>query len=215
MSKVVVIGSSGYAGGHITAELANRGHSVTGVARNASSIAVRDGVSAVAGSLHDCEFIRDVTADADTIVVALPAREIDGAKLIDAVPTLLDAAATTGARLGFVGGAGSLHVANGGPRVLDTPGFPEAYKPEASAHAAVLENLRTSGTDVDWFYVSPAGGFGSYNPGERTGQFRLGDDVLVTDAEGNSNISGADFAIAFADEIENPAHHRARFTLGY
>ena len=51
--------------------------------------------------------------------------------------------------------------------------------------------------------------------GEKTGKFRLGTDVLVTDASGNSGISGADYAIAFADEIDNPAHHQARFTIGY
>jgi uncharacterized protein len=35
------------------------------------------------------------------------------------------------------------------------------------------------------------------------------------DAEGNSSISGADFAIAFVDELEKPVHHRTRFTVGY
>jgi putative NADH-flavin reductase len=36
----------------------------------------------------------------------------------------------------------------------------------------------------------------------------------VTDAEGNSAIGGADFAIAVLDEIETPSHHRTRFTVG-
>jgi len=31
----------------------------------------------------------------------------------------------------------------------------------------------------------------------------------------SAHLSDADFAIAFADEIEKPAHHQARFTLGY
>jgi putative NADH-flavin reductase len=79
----------------------------------------------------------------------------------------------------------------------------------------VLEALKQADTTVDWFYLSPAGSFGSYNPGKKTGTYRLGDDLLITDADGHSNISGADFALAFADEIEKPAHHKARFTLGY
>lgn len=37
----------------------------------------------------------------------------------------------------------------------------------------------------------------------------------VTYRAGESFISGEDFAIAFLDEIENPAHRRARFTVGY
>jgi len=55
--------------------------------------------------------------------------------------------------------------------------------------------------------VSPAAGFGGYAPGERTGCFRIGGDVLLADAEGNSFVSGEDFAIAFVDEIDTPVHH--------
>ena len=57
--------------------------------------------------------------------------------------------------------------------------------------------------------------FGAWVPGEATGQFRVGGDILLTDAEGNSNISGADLATAIVDEIETPAHRRQRFTVAY
>jgi putative NADH-flavin reductase len=74
--------------------------------------------------------------------------------------------------------------------------------------------LQAADTTVEWFYVSPPFGFGAHKPGTRTGAFRLGTDVIITDADRNADISGADFAIAFADEIERPDHHHARFTLG-
>jgi hypothetical protein len=45
--------------------------------------------------------------------------------------------------------------------------------------------------------------------------FRVGEDVLLVDAEGNSRIGGADYAIAFVDEIDDPRHHRALFTAAY
>jgi putative NADH-flavin reductase len=144
-------------------------------------------------------------------VVALPAHPAGGPDLDTIVSGLLDAVA--GARLGIVGGAASLLAAEGGPLVLDT--LPEEYKPESEANARVLDALRRASTTVDWFYLSPALSFGSWNPGERTGTFRLGSDVLVTDANGKSEISGADYAIAFVDEIEKPAHHQTRFTVGY
>jgi putative NADH-flavin reductase len=141
---------------------------------------------------------------------------VDGKPFLEPlVPSLLDIAGAAGARLGFVGGAGSLLVAPGGPRLVDTPDFPDLYKAEALAHAEVLEALRSSGSTTDWFYVSPAGGFGSYAPGERTGSFRVGGDLLLTDPEGNSTIGGSDFAIAVVDEIDQPAHHRERFTVAY
>lgn len=45
--------------------------------------------------------------------------------------------------------------------------------------------------------------------------FRLGGDVLLTDENGVSDISGADFAQAFVDEIETPTHTGQRFTVAY
>jgi uncharacterized protein len=39
--------------------------------------------------------------------------------------------------------------------------------------------------------------------------------VLLLDADGNSHIGGADYAIAFVDEIDNPRHQRALFTVAY
>ena len=79
----------------------------------------------------------------------------------------------------------------------------------------MLTALRETSDDVDWFCVSPAAGFGSYAPGEATGTYRVGGDVLLTDASGTSFISGADFALAFVDEIEQARHHRERFTVAY
>jgi putative NADH-flavin reductase len=52
-------------------------------------------------------------------------------------------------------------------------------------------------------------------PGERTGTFRLGTDQLLVDAAGDSRISVQDFALAMIDELEQPAHSRRRFTVGY
>jgi putative NADH-flavin reductase len=52
-------------------------------------------------------------------------------------------------------------------------------------------------------------------PGERTGKFRLGGDQLLVDANGASRISVQDYAVAFVDELETPAHSRRRFTAGY
>ncbi|MFI5591445.1 NAD(P)-dependent oxidoreductase [Amycolatopsis sp. NPDC051758] len=213
MAKLVVFGGTGYAGGRIGAEALRRGHEVVGVARNAG--AVPEGVEAVPGSLHDEEFVSQVVKDADVIVVATPARALDGKKLIDAVPALARIARENGVRLSFVGGAASLLVAEGGPRLFDTPEFPAEYKEEAGNHAEVLGLLREQPEDLDWFYVSPAAEFGAWTPGERKGEFRIGGDVLVTDENGKSHIGGDDFATAYVDEIEQPKHRRARFTVAY
>ena len=125
------------------------------------------------------------------------------------------ATAQAGARFGIIGGAGSLHVVEGGPLLVDGPEFPEAFRAEARTMVGVLDALRDSAEDLDWFMVSPAAGYGAYAPGERTGSYRVGGDVLLADDAGTSFISGEDFAIAVVDEIENPKHSRGRFTVGY
>jgi putative NADH-flavin reductase len=212
--KVVLFGASGYVGTAISKELIARGHEVVGVTRTTAN-PVADGVSPAQGSTHDADFVRTVSAGADAIVVATPGRETDGKALLDDVPSLLETSAAENLRLGIVGGAGGLNVAPGGPRLFDGPDFPAEFKHEAMSHFTVLEALRASGTDVDWFYVSPSAEFGGYNPGEATGTYRVGGDELLVGADGHSFISGADYAKAFVDELETPKHHRERFTVGY
>lgn len=212
MSKIAVFGGNGFAGSAIAKEAASRGHEVTVVARSAQS---GTDTNVVQGSVHDNTIVEQVTADNDVVVVAIPAREIDGKRLLDAVTPLADAAARNGARIAVVGGAGSLLVSEGGPRVVDTPDFPDAYKGEALAHADVLDALRATDSNVDWFYVSPAAAFGAHAGIAPKGSFQVGGDILLTDAEGNSAIAGEDYAHAFVDEIETPAHRRQRFTVAH
>jgi putative NADH-flavin reductase len=214
MAVITVVGATGYAGGHIAEEALRRGHEVIAVNR-AGSAEPRPGLTPAAGTIDDAALLRELAGKSDVLVVAVHAAVDDKPVLADRVPALLDAVAEGGARLGVVGGAGSLRTADDGPRLVDTPDFPAAYLPEARAHAAVLDALRAAETDADWFYLSPAAEFGAWAPGERTGVFRLGDELLLTDADGRSFISGADYAIAFVDEIDNPTHHRARFAVAY
>jgi len=213
MTSLVIFGGTGYAGANIATEALRRGHSVTAVSRSGGNVA--EGATVRRGDVHNEALVHELAADADVLVVAIPASPVDGLGLIDAVPALINAAAKHNTRVGVVGGAGSLHVAQDGPRLVDTPEFHDEWKPEALSHAAVLESLRDGGEQVDWFYVSPAALFGSFAPGESTGNYRTGGDVLLTDDDGRSEISGADYALAFVDEIEQPAHSRQRFTVAH
>jgi putative NADH-flavin reductase len=43
----------------------------------------------------------------------------------------------------------------------------------------------------------------------------LGKDDLIVNSNGESKISVQDYAVAMIDELEKPAHHRERFTIGY
>ncbi|WP_017935403.1 NAD(P)-dependent oxidoreductase [Nocardioides sp. Iso805N] len=214
MSNLVIFGGTGYAGSNIAAEAAKRGHHVISYSRNLPEQGI-DGVEYRAGSIADTHVLGHAGQDGDDIVVAVHGADVDGEKLVDVLPKLVAAALANDARLAFVGGAGSSLVAEGGPRLIDTPDFHEEWKAEASSHAEVLEALQRTPEELRWFYVSPAALFGSFAPGETTGAYRTGGDVLVTKEDGSSEISGTDFALAFVDEIEQSNHPRRRFTVGH
>jgi uncharacterized protein len=202
--KIAVIGASGNAGSRITKELAGRGHAVTAIARNPGKIAVLQNVTAKAGDVMDQAGLAQLLAGHDVAISSVHFLDSDPAKLIGAAK-----AAKVGRYL-VVGGAGSLEVAPG-VRLVTTPNFPAQYKAEAEKGGAFLDLLRQE-KELNWTFLSPSALF---VPGERTGKFRLGTDQLLTAADGKSSISLEDFAVALADEIERPAHIKARFTVGY
>ncbi|MFI1170798.1 NAD(P)-dependent oxidoreductase [Streptomyces melanogenes] len=204
--KIVVLGATGMAGSRIVTEALTRGHHVTATARTHAEAPAHDRLNQLAADVTDPEVLPQAVAGADVVVSALPAQRV-----LPLLPQLAEQVRTSGVRVAFVGGAGSLRHPDGG-RVIDQPGFREEWKPEASAHVELLDQLRTLPDDVDWTFLSPSALF---LPGERTTAFRIGGDDLLTDAEGASRISAEDYAIALLDEIETPAHRRRRFTVGY
>jgi putative NADH-flavin reductase len=214
MSTFAIIGSTGYGGRNITAEALARNHRVIGVSRHAPTTADA-GVDVRTGSIEDRALLTRLFADADVVLVAVHG-SVDGRPfLVHLVPDLLALAAEHGTRLGFIGGSGSLHTTEGGPRLIDSPDFTFKNRTEAAAQAQVLDALRAADTEADWFYVSPAFVYGAHAPGERTGSYRVGGDVLLTGSDGRSEISGPDFARAIVDELETPAHSRTRFTVAH
>jgi uncharacterized protein len=215
VATIAIFGGTGYAGGAIREEALRRGYTVISVSRERGHLLDQDGLIVHLGNVHDPALVDQVTAEADAVVVAIRAGASEGVRLVDAMGSLTAAAAAHRSRLGIVGGAGTLRVTEDGPRVVDLPDFPDAYKGEALGQADVLTALRETPPDVDWFYVSPAADYGPGDPGEATGRYRVGGDLLLADAEGRSYISRADYATAFVDEIEHPRHQRTRFTVAY
>lgn len=212
MATIAVLGGTGYAGRHIVAEAVQRGHTVLSVARTAPAERV-EGATYVEGTLLDVPALATELTGADVVVAAVsPRGEMAGQ--VRANLEALFSVLPDDVRVGVIGGAGGSLVAPGGPRVVDS-GFPEEFKAEALEAIGVLEDLQAEQSGRDWFFVHPAGGFGAWNPGERTGVYRDGGEVIVTDADGESFISGADLAVAVLDEIEQPKHRRERFTVGY
>lgn len=208
--NVVLYGATGKAGSRILNELLSRGHQVKAVARDSAKLPQRPGLAVETGDLSDVDAITQAIRGSDAVISAYgpPMDAIE--ELVAVTKRLADAVKNAAVpHLLVVGGAGSLEVA---PNVelVDTPSFPEAAKPIAFAHRGALQVLKSS--DTNWTYLSP-GTF--FEPGERTGTFRLGKDNLIADENGNSRISMEDYAIALVDEMEKPEHLCQRFSVGY
>lgn len=209
---IVVFGATGMMGSRIAAEAAARGHTVTAVSRSGQVPEGLSGrVTAAAGDASDPARVAELVKGADAVAAALvgPRDGTDPRKpFLKLYADFLSGVRDGGApRTVIVGGAGTLLVAPG-TRLVDLPDFPDAYKPEALAHGAVLDALRGDATLPTWTYISPAPEVG---PGERTGGFRLGvGDEILPNA---SRISAEDYAIAFVDELESGAHPRRRLSV--
>ncbi|CAN5328279.1 NAD(P)-dependent oxidoreductase [soil metagenome] len=200
---IAIVGASGNVGQRLVTEARRRGHLVTAVARTAGAVS-GDGVTWKMADLADAVATGEALAGSDVVVLTVRFGNTDFALALEGVRR------SGVGRLIVVGGAASLEIAPG-KVLLDQPDFPDFIKPEATPARAALEMLRGE-TVLDWTYLSPSMMFG---PGQRTGSFRLGTDMLLTAADGRSHISYEDYAVALLDEVERPKHSRQRFTVGY
>lgn len=217
MKEVLLIGATGFVGSAILNELVSRGHKVTAVTRNPKDDAARQGVTFVKEDVANVDAIAALAKGKDAVISAYNpgwANPEIGRLTTENYPKIVEAAKKGGVgRLLIVGGAGTLFV-KPGLRVVDSGAIP----------AEIMDGVRTLGNffldvlskedAIDWVFFSPAGVFDQQ--GARTGKFRLGKDDLIVDEKTNtSHISVEDYAVAMVDELEKPAHHKERFTIGY
>lgn len=206
--KIAIIGASGKAGRLIMHEAIKRGHEVVAIVRDSAKVDANrvDIIEKNIFNLTGTDLVSfDVVVDAFSAPQGLEKQHQTS------LNHLIEILAGHKTRLLVVGGAGSLYVDDQlTVRVIDTPEFPEAYRPVGLNMAAAFDQLKAS-KGVNWTYLSPAAFF---NPeGERTGVYVKGGDRLLVNSHGESSISYADYAIAMVDEIENHHYHNQRFSV--
>jgi uncharacterized protein len=212
MATIVVFGGTGYTGSNIVREAASRGHQVISVSRSEPKERV-EGVRYEVGAAE--AVAARVIPGADAVVASLAPRGDMAGRLVEVYRELAQLSAAAGARYLQVGGFSSLRPAPEAPRFVEDE-IPEEYRAEAlEGEATRVMLVDEAPEELDWVFVSPAGAYGAWAAGERTGTYRVGGEVALFDAEGGSNISGADFASAVVDEIETPAHHREHLGVAY
>lgn len=211
--KIALIGASGFIGSALLDEALARGHQVTALVTRPERLLNRDGLVVKQSDALDTTALTEQLSGADVVLSAFSghAQEDVYDYYVKGFDSIL--AATQSAdvpRLLVVGGAATLEVAPG-QLLLNSAGFPDEYRATAEGAKTALERLRTQQTQ-QWTMLSPAA---EIFPGERTGQFRLSGDLLLSDAEGNSRISVQDYAVAMLDELETPNHTNQRFSVAY
>ena len=205
--KIAIVAANGRTAKKVIDEALSRGFDVTAFGRgknttNAQSYVQKDLFELTAGDLKDFDAVVDAFGAWTNETFPLHTTSL---------MHLCDILSGTNTRLLVVGGAGSLYVnPEHTMQVFNTPDFPDAFKPLASAMAAALEKLRER-SDVKWTYISPAGDYQA--DGKRTGKYILGGEELTLNDKGESIISYADYAIAMVDEIERGGHIQQRISV--
>ena len=100
--KIALIGVSGNVGKRIAEEALNRGHQVTGIARNIDDVAARNNLSLKLGDISDPEALAGMLKGNDLVVSSVKTSDFDPGQLIKAVRL------SGVKRWLVVGGAGSL-----------------------------------------------------------------------------------------------------------
>ncbi|RRG05931.1 MAG: NAD(P)-dependent oxidoreductase [Lactobacillus sp.] len=205
--KIGVIGATGKEGTLIAQEAVQRGHQVTAIVRHPEKLQLK--IPVLAKDLF--ALITSDLTDFDVIVDAFNAPAGQEEQHQTSLQHLVDILHGTPVRLLVVGGAGSLFVDDAQTmRLYETPDFKDEWKPTSVNMGKALINLQKV-TDVQWTYLSPAAAFLADAP--RTGSYQVGQERLLTNAAGKSEISYADFALAMVDEIEKPQHIQQHFTV--
>ena len=205
--KIAVVGANGKAGQLIVEEASNRGHDVTAIVRSenktkASQVIQKDLFDLTTEDLNGFDAVVSAFGAYTPETLPLHSRSIEHFASI---------LGDSDVRLLIVGGAGSLYLDESHTtRLLDSPDFPDAFKPMASAQADELEVLRSK-DQLDWTFVSPAADFVA--DGQRTGDYILAGELFTTNEAGVSRISYADYAIAMVDEIEQAKHIKERISV--
>ena len=216
--KIVLLGATGFVGSALLAEALNRGHEVTAIVRNVAKLQAQEGLTVIAGDVTNVDSLASSIAGHDALISAFNPGWTPGTvrpemydEQVQGTNAILAAIKKANIkRVLWVGGAGGLEVAPG-VLLIDSPDFPEWIKPGSRATSEALEALKNS-PELEWSFLAPAA---MLEPGERTGNFRLGGDQLLTDEKGESRISVQDYAVAMIDELEARKHIRQRFSVAY
>lgn len=196
---IAIIGATGKSGSHILAEAHQRGLDCVAIVRRPERLdrevpyIQRDVFAITRQDLEPFEVIISAFGNED---------KTNHQQHVDVIRHYKAILKDSDKRLITVGAAGHLYLDDARTKKLyDEPWMIEnGIRPGSLIlEQAYLELSQSQG--FSWTYFAPAVQY-IYN-GERSGQYRIATDVILSDEQGKSQISYADYALALVDEIEN------------
>ncbi|RYE23407.1 MAG: NAD(P)-dependent oxidoreductase [Sphingobacteriaceae bacterium] len=216
--KIALIGASGFVGSAILKEALDRNHQVVAIVRNPENISIKnENLVVKPGDVLDENTVAELVKGCDAVISAYNPGwgnpDIYN-EFLHGSQSIQNGVKKAGVkRYIVIGGGGSLEIAPG-VQAVDTPDFPAAIKPGATAARDYL-NIIKEEKDLDWTFFSPAFEMHQGTSGTRRGIYRLGLDNPVFDENSRSILSVEDLALVIVDELEFPKHIRQRFTAAY
>lgn len=210
--KIGIIGATGKAGSAIYKEAVKREHDVTAIVRSEVKAHNLLGNSAVVLEKDAFALTREDLGALDVIVNAYATEPSKAYKHVDLASKLVTMFRETNTpRLFFILGAGSLKTGDDKHLLVeDIRKIPGSETWVSIPENQLKELLFLKEVDnVNWVGVSPSA---TFEPGEKK-EVVLGKDELLVAADGSSHTTTGTMAVAILDEIENPTHHKQRFTV--
>lgn len=205
--KIAILAASGKAGKLITKEALNQGFEVASFVRNASKMSDINNANLKVVQKDILELSKADLQGFDAIISAFGVTQ--NTELYDTtIKHLTSILQGNSAKFLVVGGAGSLYMdKDKKTQLIDTPDFPDAYKPVAKAHNELLSYLRTQDS-LNWVYVSPAAVFVYDAP--KTGKYKIIGEFFEVNDKGESKISYADYATALLEIMKDDKINKQR-----
>lgn len=205
--KIAIIAANGKSGQAIAKEAVERGHQVTAIVGSENKSVAQEVLQKDAFDLTKEDLV-----GFDVVVNAFGAwtpETLSGySQLANHLVSLLN---DTPTRLLIVGGAGSLYLDESQTAMLkDTPDFPAEYLPIAESMGAGLDLYRQA-TAINWTYISPAADFDA--EGSKTCSYTIAGEVFQVNAQGESYISYADYAVTLVDIAEKGGYKQERISV--
>jgi putative NADH-flavin reductase len=190
--KLAVFGATGRTGRHVVTQALERGHEVTALVRDPTSLSPQEGLTVVAGDARDLRWARKVVAGSDAVLSALGQRSFTKKITIctDAMRVILPVMEDEGVR-----------------RLVVVSGYGIGENTRLDLYTVIARLMISSilqdkkrmedlirASDTDWTTVKPA----IITDGPHTGAYRVGPTLRLTPF---SRISGADIAEFMLDQL--------------